>query len=264
MSSPAQSPSLTLEEKLQVRLKAQRAPRMKDGELQLWVLSTFKKSVSTSTIRRIRNKPPAYFCSANSSVTRRRKVRFPELEKQLVDFFHRNEEDSVISDDILLLKAGDIKKDLEISDEQLRLSNGWLAKLKKRNGISSHRLHDEADSSTAVEIRSAGYSLQDITRQYQPEDIYNFDETAHFYRLPPNQTLATKRRKGKKRDKSRITVAFCCNATGTDKMNPVIIGTAANPRCFPGGTRRALKGKAVDYYHTKKAWMTASIFFEWL
>ncbi|GMF50916.1 unnamed protein product [Phytophthora fragariaefolia] len=177
---PSRALSLTLEKKLQICLKAQREARIKDGELLLWASGTFKNTISVSTIRQT----------------------------------------AIISDDLLLVKAGEIKKTLNIGDDQLRLSNGWLAKFKKRNGISSKRLHGEADSASAVEVRTACYSLQDITRQYRPEDIYNFDERALFYRLAPNQTLATTNRKGKKRDKARITIAFCFNATGTHKMDP--------------------------------------------
>ncbi|GMF43864.1 unnamed protein product [Phytophthora fragariaefolia] len=242
---PSRALSLTLEEKLQTCLKAQREARIKDGELLLWASGTIKKTISISIIRRIRSKQPSHYCNANSSATRRRRIKFPELEQQLVDFFHRHEDTAIISDDLLLVKAGEIKKTLNIGDDQLRLSNGWLAKFKKRNGISSKRLHGEADSASAVEVRTARYSLHDITRQYRPEDIYNFDETALFYRLAPNQTLASTNRKGKKCDKARITIAFCCNATGTHKMDPLIIGSAVNLRCFQGGAQRALAGKPV-------------------
>ncbi|KAF4033917.1 hypothetical protein GN244_ATG14126 [Phytophthora infestans] len=42
-------------------------------------------SVSDSTVRRIYDKQPADFCSTNATATRRRRVEFPELERQLVD-----------------------------------------------------------------------------------------------------------------------------------------------------------------------------------
>ncbi|OWZ01985.1 hypothetical protein PHMEG_00026540 [Phytophthora megakarya] len=242
--------SLTLEEKLQVCLKDQREPSIKDGDLLLWVHRTMKRLSASA--------------HADSTATRRRLVKFPELVQQLVAFFMNMKKKTITSDDILLLKATDIKKTLSITDDQLRLSNSWLAKFKKRNGISLTRLHGEADSSPAVEVRSARYSLQDVTCHYRPEDIYNFDETALFYRLAPSQTLATGQRKGKKRDKARITIAFCCNKTGAHKLNPLVIGTSANPRCFWGGACLPLKRKPVEYYHSAKAWMTSTVFFEWL
>ena len=66
---------------------------------------------------------------------------------------------------------------------------------------------------------------------------------------------------GKKKQKERITVALCSNATGTDKLVPLVIGKSARPRCF---------GKTFDpsvyvkYTHNKKAWMTSAVFQDWL
>ncbi|ETI33974.1 hypothetical protein F443_19415 [Phytophthora nicotianae P1569] len=157
--------TLTLDEKLQVSLKIQRTPKIQNADVIDWVQTKFKKSVSISTIRRIRYKPPTYFCSSNTSATRRRRVKFPELEQQLLEFFHRQEGSTIISDDILLMKARDLKTALQITDDQLRLSNGWLAKFKKRNGISSKRLHGEVDAVTTVQVRSARCLLQEITNQ---------------------------------------------------------------------------------------------------
>ncbi|OWY99582.1 hypothetical protein PHMEG_00029393 [Phytophthora megakarya] len=183
-----------------------------------------KKTVSISTVRRIRYKQPANYCIADSTRTRRRRVKFPELEQQLVAFFMNMKKKPSFQTTYYFSRLT-----LSITDDQLLLSNGWLAKFKKRDGISLTRIHGEADSSPAVEVRSARYSLQDVTCHYRPEDIYNFDETALFYRLAPSQTLATGQRKGKKRDKARITIAFCCNKTGAHKLNPLVM-TAANPR----------------------------------
>ena len=55
--------------------------------------------------------------------------------------------------------------------------------------------------------------LQEDLFAYDPQDIYNMDETGLFYRLLPNSTLATGPVSGKKNQKERITVAQCANAT---------------------------------------------------
>jgi hypothetical protein len=93
------------------------------------------------------------------------------------------------------------------------------------------------------------------------ENVYNFDETALFYRLEPDSTLTTKRISGRKKDKERITVAFCANATGTHKLKPFIIGKYANPRCFKNVN---IQNIGITYKNNRKAWMTAVIFREWL
>ena len=56
--------------------------------------------------------------------------------------------------------------------------------------------------------------------------------TALIYDFPPNKTLSTVRNNGKKGVKSRVTVAQCCNAYGSKKLEPMIIRKFKKPRCF--------------------------------
>ena len=65
-----------------------------------------------------------------------------------------------------------------------------------------------------------------------PANVYNLDETALFYELQTAMTIATGPVKGGKDSKKRITIASCCNATGSDKRKPLVIGHAKIPRCF--------------------------------
>ncbi|EGZ11465.1 hypothetical protein PHYSODRAFT_521014 [Phytophthora sojae] len=164
-----------------------------------------------------------------------------------------------MADDVLLLKAHELAERLGIDATQLRLSNGWLQSFKKRNGIRSHTLHGEGGAVEADEVRDARLELQELVAQFTPENVFNFDETALFYPLAPNRTLATTY---KKKEKQRLTLAFCCNATGSDKLDPIVIGSAKNPRCFKKGA--AIKGKSILYKFSKNAWMTSVIFDEWL
>ena len=60
--------------------------------------------------------------------------------------------------------------------------------------------------------------------------------------------------------KDRITLLACTNATGTDRVNLLTIGKAANPRCFSRINRQAL---GCVYMHSKKAWMTSNLFRDW-
>ena len=72
--------------------------------------------------------------------------------------------------------------------------------------------------------------LRAIQAQYPLEDIFNADETGLFFRMLPNQTLATSVRKGTKKDKERITLLLTANAAGTEKLKPIVIGKSAQPR----------------------------------
>ena len=58
------------------------------------------------------------------------------------------------------------------------------------------------------------------------------DETGLFWKFSSDGTLATQQTIGGKSEKARITVNFCCNVTGSRKMQPWFIENAENPRCF--------------------------------
>ena len=66
--------------------------------------------------------------------------------------------------------------------------------------------------------------------------------TVHW-RAIPDRTLATCGRKGTnvQTAKDRLTALLCCNATGDDKIDPLVIGKAARPTAFgpkkEGGSR---------------------------
>ena len=89
--------------------------------------------------------------------------------------------------------------------------------------------------------------------------MYNVDETGLFYKLLPDRTYTFKRETyhGGKKSKDRITLLFGSNIAGTDKLNPLVIGKSANPRCFKGVQIDSLP---VLYKANAKAWMTSLLF----
>ena len=74
--------------------------------------------------------------------------------------------------------------------------------------------------------------LRTFLLNYPLEDIYNMDETGLFWKLLPDRILASEQLPGGKFHKERISVAFCCNASGTHKLNPWIIHKRLKLRCF--------------------------------
>jgi hypothetical protein len=89
------------------------------------------------------------------------------------------------------------------------------------------------------------------------------DETGLLYNMTPDKSLTTGRHiHGTKRSKQRITIALCCNATGTEKRKLVVIAKAAQPRCFKRNNFHA--ENYCTFYNNSKAWMTSSIFTNWI
>jgi hypothetical protein len=104
--------------------------------------------------------------------------------------------------------------------------------------------------------------IDEILRKYEPQDRFNLDETALFFRLGPNKTLATTKQKleGLKLSKERMTVAVVVNASGDEYIKPIVISTARKHHCFG----RFDPNSIVSYFFNKTAWMTIAIFQAWL
>ena len=100
---------------------------------------------------------------------------------------------------------------------------------------------------------------------YNPECIYNIDETGLFWKLFPKKLVvsmtASDAGKGYKIRKDRYTATLCCNMTGTHRAKLLIIGKAAKPRSFRNMST-ALKS-SFTYAANDTAWMTSVVFLNW-
>ena len=68
--------------------------------------------------------------------------------------------------------------------------------------------------------------LSSIIASYNPQDIFNCDETGVFYRSLPDKTLACKgdSAKGGKLSKERLTVLFACSLS-REKLKHFVLKT---------------------------------------
>jgi DDE superfamily endonuclease/Tc5 transposase DNA-binding domain len=194
--------------------------------------------------------------------TRERAPKFPKIEEGLWLWCLGAMNDGVIiTEQILSEKASLLARALGINDTDFKQSNGWIAKFKNRHGIRQFKLHGEAESAPLDILPDARADLKQLLAQYDPDDVFNADETGLFWRMAPDKTLATASRAGKKMVKDRITVMFCCNQTGTIKIRPLVIGHAKMPRPFRNIN---IANLPVDYAYNKKAWMTGILFESWI
>ncbi|UYV75558.1 K02A2.6-like [Cordylochernes scorpioides] len=107
---------------------------------------------------------------------------------------------------------------LEFGLKDFTGSGGWIERWKARQGMAS-------SCATFVENQLINYACK---------DIFNADETGLFWRLLPDKTLHFKGETctGGNASKERITILLCCNMDGSEKMQPLVIGKAKQPRCF--------------------------------
>ena len=120
-----------------------------------------------------------------------------------------------------------------------------MCQWKSRRDIKFKKSHGEkasADCAGAEDWRST--RLPQLLKEFSLDDIYNANEIGLFYRATPDGSLVYKHEKfaGSKKAMDRITVLCCCFATGSDKRKLLVIGKAANPRCFRNlNVKNALK-----------------------
>ena len=74
--------------------------------------------------------------------------------------------------------------------------------------------------------------IRERIKAYSLKDVYNMDETGLYPSLASDPTIARHQIEGAKKNKTRLSTAFTCNANGNDRFEPLIIRHAANPCCF--------------------------------
>lgn len=131
------------------------------------------------------------------------------------------------------VQAQDIAKSMEI--DSFKASNVWLDNFKSRYDLTSKRACGEASKVNQESIDVWIEENLEKLKQYNPNNIFNADESGLFYRLLPSQTIHFKNQAchGGEQNKDRITMLLCANWSGTEKLIPLVIGKSANPRCFP-------------------------------
>nr|CCA17408.1 hypothetical protein BRAFLDRAFT_126732 [Albugo laibachii Nc14] len=107
----------------------------------------------------------------------------------------------------------------------LSFSTGWICRFQKRHKLTSKRVRGEAASTNSISVKEAKALLLAITQGFAKRDIYNMDEAAFFYCMPPHKTVSTRQ-----------------------------------PRCFYGKTGDQL---SFDYASTAKGWMNTVLFQRW-
>ena len=216
-------------------------------------------------LKRYRDNPPlpeVMEAGSKRTIKRTRQVQYPELDTVLFDWFLRFERQVPMSGELIKEKAVLIFKALYPEQQKcLKFSNGWLCAWKERNGIKEFRKHGESGDVDMKVVENNLPMLRNTLGVYRQNDIYNMDETAFFYQLIPDRSLATQLWEGGKQSKHRMTVVVCTNAIGTDKIPLWFIGKHLHPRCLKNINMNHL---GCRYVANKKAWMTGELFREWL
>lgn len=192
---------------------------------------------------------------------RLRHAKHPEMENALISWIKEmRSQDVPLSGPIITAKAADFALRLNIED--FTASDGWFHRFRERHELVFRRVCGERGNVSAETCMLwKNEQLQDYLRRYSPDDIFNADETALFFKLLPDRTITYKGDSctGGKRSKERITVMVAANMAGTEKLPLFVIGKSLKPRCF-----KNIRTLPTEYAANGKAWMTADLFKRWL
>lgn len=195
-----------------------------------------------------------------------KKAKHEQLDDALFVWFSEQRDRGVpLSGPILQEKALSLNKMIPNGDPTFTASQGWLDRWKHRHGIRQLTITGESLSSDVVasEKYKIVFSNLIASEGLSPDQIYNADETGLFYRMLPSKTLASKLDEaapGYKKNKDRVTVMACSNASGKHKLPLVLIGKSKNPRALKNINHSSLP---VVYQSKKSAWMDSVIFKRW-
>lgn len=193
---------------------------------------------------------------------------FPLVEKALyLWILQQRQEGIIVTSDVLRTKTellfGLLKERDVYKDQSFTFSEEWARRFKERFGLRMKRVVGEkvsADVAAYLKVKPV-IAKKVSEMQLSASQIYNADESAIFPKLLASRSVITSNEKqayGRKINKTRYTFMPCCNADGSNKLKLLFIGTAAKPRCIPNKDELP-----VEYYHSKKAWMTRQLFRNW-
>ncbi|CAG8797264.1 9532_t:CDS:1, partial [Cetraspora pellucida] len=112
----------------------------------------------------------------NLSAKRQKKVQYPVLENALLKWILQNQDQIILSDDIIIKKAKYYAQLLKISNCSLKFLHGWLFKFKKKHGLNQITKHDKNASMDDTVIIATISKLREILKKYNLKDIYNMNE----------------------------------------------------------------------------------------
>ena len=149
--------------------------------------------------------------------------RFTELEDMLyiwIDSMRRAKLPHMPS--LAIAKAKSIASSLSIPESDFKASWQWLSRFRARRGLQKMLLHGEGAevNKNDPELLAALEELEGIIARYDPENVYNMDETGLFFRLLPRYSLLMPNEdisatRGKKKVKDRVSLIVCANESGS-------------------------------------------------
>uniref|UniRef100_A0A1A9UGF0 HTH CENPB-type domain-containing protein n=1 Tax=Glossina austeni TaxID=7395 RepID=A0A1A9UGF0_GLOAU len=125
----------------------------------------------------------------------------------------------------------------ESPDGGLQTSEDWFNKFNVRQSLHNIKIVEEAVSADNAAAERYPEELANLVADgvYKPEQVFNSDETALFWKRMPNKTFISKSEKSAsafKAAKDRVTLVLSSNASGACVIKPLMLYISFNPRAL--------------------------------
>ncbi|CAB4430574.1 unnamed protein product [Rhizophagus irregularis] len=181
---------LTAEQKRELCETKEQEPKISNVDLAQ------KYNIGKSTVTDILNEKERWLAISGDQrkIKKFRGPKWPQLESALslwVDNALNTKQD--IDGNIIKIKANFFANKFSIED--FHQSEGWLGGFKKRHGLRQYKKQGEASSAPSAEsLENDRLALQQFLEPYNPEDIWNGDETGLFWKMEPSRRLFVQNR----------------------------------------------------------------------
>lgn len=256
---------LTKNQQLELCLKREDEPEWSLNDLAKWAMEEFQlaKPPGKATVFRILKTKRALLamwpdCRRLKRARGAHMLRLDTSVAEAVAFVERGK--VALSGGAIIALARVCAAELRIPAEKQPLftRGGWLRHFLVRHGLKYRRAHGESDAVDRAAAQASVQVLRTIIRNYHPDDVYNMDEAAYFYKAVPRASICMIAAPALKQQKARVTFVVATNASGSDKLPLMVLGTSHRPRWFQQ------RPADVEYVGTRKGWMTVPVFRVWL
>jgi hypothetical protein len=105
-----------------------------------------------------------------------------------------------------------------------KFSTGWITKFLLRYNLKMRIGRGQVGYVDIEAHRPAFQAIAEQLKAYQPQDVYNCDETGLYLKVVSGRSISEGRIDGRKLNKdARVSILHCCNADGSDKRKPLVL-----------------------------------------
>ncbi|SCU78180.1 LADA_0A04280g1_1 [Lachancea dasiensis] len=274
---------LSVEQKYNIILMAERHPRWTQLELARWAYEAYQlpSCPSQGTISRLLARKSVLMNSKEheKSANRLRKPNNLLVRRILQEWVSQSIWNGIpITPPIIQDTAQSVWH--RIPSEH-REGNGsftykWITHFLSKMDVNITNLDEELPKPPKVWTFEERNVLKEYLAKIPARDLFTLDETFLAYNLPMDnaqyETSQVQRRIGV------LTVMLCANLDGSEKMNPLVIGKYENYQSFrnqfandpPDNASQTSLGERVarkfslTFHSNRKSWLTSNLFHDWL